>query len=332
MYDVDTRTWLLRESHALKILNKLPERSCPSSTFDLAQPRGSMHGAVHCWRSCWRALKDRWRRSIGVPTGFVCLRLRRRPCPRWPRRPCAPKVARPMRRGCASRRPYTMWLSQAAFACRRTECCPLDPLAAEALAQDFNRVWTDSGFRLIAGRAGALYCSFDRMLSAFTHDPADALGRHIEAFLPSGSDAPRLRLLMSEVEMWLFEHAVNRARQAQGSAVITGLWLWGDGAPVKSLPEIRRLGRGRRSILQCARRGPCNRCQRGQRCGRCDAGTGERWLATRRTGVARNRCCAIAFRPARAAGVIGRQALLHREQSGGARVLAAARPWWESFA
>jgi hypothetical protein len=114
----------------------------------------------------------------------------------------------------------------------------LDPPAAEALALDFNRVWKDSGMRLIAGRAAALYCIFDRILRVFTHDPEDALGLHIEALLPSGSDAPRLRLLMSEMEMWLFEHAVNRARETQGSAVITGLWLWGGGAPVKSLPAI----------------------------------------------------------------------------------------------
>jgi hypothetical protein len=43
---------------------------------------------------------------------------------------------------------------------------------------------------------------------------------------------------MSEIEMWLFEHAVNAARAARGVPPITGLWLWGGGAPLRSLPKV----------------------------------------------------------------------------------------------
>ena len=37
--------------------------------------------------------------------------------------------------------------------------------------------------------------------------------------------------------MWLFEHAVNRARSALNCR-INGLWFWGGGAPVAALPTI----------------------------------------------------------------------------------------------
>jgi hypothetical protein len=115
---------------------------------------------------------------------------------------------------------------------------------AEALALDFNRVWKDSGVRLIAGSAVALYCVFDQGMNVITRDPQDVLDRHIEPFLPGGADAPRLRQLMSELEMWLFEHAVNRARAAQGEPPINGLWMWGGGAPVSSLPPVHGFSAG----------------------------------------------------------------------------------------
>jgi hypothetical protein len=115
----------------------------------------------------------------------------------------------------------------------------LRPDEAEALALDFNRIWGDSGARLLAGRSAVLYCIFDRALQVTTRDPEDLLGRHIEEYLPVGGGAPVLKQLMSEIEMWLFEHPVNRARAAQRLTPITGLWLWGGGTAITSLPAIQ---------------------------------------------------------------------------------------------
>jgi hypothetical protein len=110
---------------------------------------------------------------------------------------------------------------------------------AETLALDFNTEWNDAGVRMICGRSGRLYCLFDRALDLSTRDPADALGQHIEDYLPTGPDAPRLRRLMSEIEMWLFTHELNGRRAAEGSVTISGLWLWAGGAPLTALPEVR---------------------------------------------------------------------------------------------
>jgi len=43
---------------------------------------------------------------------------------------------------------------------------------------------------------------------------------------------------MSEIEMWLFEHAVNRARLAAALPAVSGLWLWGGGPALNSLPQV----------------------------------------------------------------------------------------------
>jgi hypothetical protein len=116
---------------------------------------------------------------------------------------------------------------------------------AEALAVDFNRVWHDAGVRLIAGRHADLFCAADRPITVTTRDPEDVLDRSIENYLPTGAAAPRLRGLMSEIEMWLFEHAVNRARTAGGAPAVNGLWLWGGGPALASLPQVMGRTAGR---------------------------------------------------------------------------------------
>jgi hypothetical protein len=115
----------------------------------------------------------------------------------------------------------------------------LMPAGAETLASDFNRVWEGSGVRMAAARSAQLFCIFDRALEVVTRDPQDVLDRHIEEFLPAGADAPRLRQLISETEMWLFEHEANRARTQLNLPVINGLWFWGGGAPVAALPSVQ---------------------------------------------------------------------------------------------
>jgi hypothetical protein len=103
---------------------------------------------------------------------------------------------------------------------------------AMGLAADFNQVWHDAGVSMTVGRFADLFCLFDAPLRVTTQDPDRVLGHHIEEFLPTGPEAARLRRLMSETEMWLFE----RARPA----LVNGLWLWGGGA-VRTSPDLPNL-------------------------------------------------------------------------------------------
>ena len=103
---------------------------------------------------------------------------------------------------------------------------------ARSLAADFNQVWHDAGVSMTVGRFADLFCLFEVPLQVTTQDPERVLGHHIEEFLPTGPDAARLRRLMSETEMWLFE----RARPA----VVNGLWFWGGGA-VRTSPDLSNL-------------------------------------------------------------------------------------------
>ena len=114
----------------------------------------------------------------------------------------------------------------------------LQPSEAELLAADFNRVWHDADVRLLAGGQGELFCVFDRPIEVATDDPEEVRGRQIDNHLPQGADASRLRHLMSEIEMWLFEHAVNRTRTALPAPALSGFWLWGGGSALKQLPAV----------------------------------------------------------------------------------------------
>lgn len=100
---------------------------------------------------------------------------------------------------------------------------------ADALAADFNRVFAASEARLLAVGNGRLVCLIDHVLAVQTWDPQAALGKDVWNFLPSGADAGQLAKLSSEVEMWLFDHALNRQRAARGAAAIRALWFWGGG-------------------------------------------------------------------------------------------------------
>ncbi len=121
----------------------------------------------------------------------------------------------------------------------------LKEATALALAEDFNRIWYGSGICMKVGRFADLFCIFDAPLQVTTHDADAVLERHIEEFLPTGADAARLRRLMSETEMWLFEHAATRGAATRGAATaceptINGLWLWG-GGEVRTSPLRRDL-------------------------------------------------------------------------------------------
>lgn len=134
----------------------------------------------------------------------------------------------------------------------------LAPRIAATLTADFNRIWNGSGVRLMAGSgapgAGAqLYCIFDEILHVTTRDPQDVLGSNIEEYLPSGIDAPRLRQLMSEIEMWLFEQSSRRAHLSR----LNAFWLWGGGMPLESLPRVSGWFAGDDLYFSALARGSC---------------------------------------------------------------------------
>lgn len=110
----------------------------------------------------------------------------------------------------------------------------LDDEAQRALAADFAHVFAGSGYTLHAtGRRELLLAGGAPAVAAGPRgdDPAMWLGADPRGGFPAGAHAAELRRLGAEMEMWLHEHPVNRARAARGQLPANALWLWGGGAP-----------------------------------------------------------------------------------------------------
>jgi hypothetical protein len=95
-----------------------------------------------------------------------------------------------------------------------------------ALAADFRAVFQGSPFALAPLPSGGFLLAGPALADAAGIEPARSIGMSIAAALPR---APALRRLGAEIEIWLHEHPVNRARGARGELPVTSLWLWGGG-------------------------------------------------------------------------------------------------------
>jgi hypothetical protein len=82
-----------------------------------------------------------------------------------------------------------------------------------------------------------------RALRVQTVSPLRAAESRLDQAMPEGEDGRALRALMSEVQMALHDHPVNRARERRQLLSANAVWLWGQGAVVeeapRALPRIR---------------------------------------------------------------------------------------------
>lgn len=96
------------------------------------------------------------------------------------------------------------------------------------LCVGFNDVFSSDGLHL-AREHGVGLLSLPRPVDALTRDPEPLAGREAGAWLPSGTEGAWLRRLMTEVQMWLYDHEINMEREARELCPVNGLWLWGLG-------------------------------------------------------------------------------------------------------
>ena len=73
------------------------------------------------------------------------------------------------------------------------------------------------------------YARFPRPLQLTTTPLSVATGRDIDPLMPQGEDAQKFRSLLNELQMLLFAHTVNQAREARGELAVNSVWLWGGG-------------------------------------------------------------------------------------------------------
>lgn len=102
---------------------------------------------------------------------------------------------------------------------------------ADHLMQAFNEMYREEGWRFYAPVPHRWYLRLDRQRQPqlSTTPLLSVTGRDINRFLPAGTDGLRWHGILTEMQMLLHGHAVNRARMEQDRAMINSVWCWGEG-------------------------------------------------------------------------------------------------------
>jgi len=100
---------------------------------------------------------------------------------------------------------------------------------AEALLLTLNQHFAADGLRFEQKNPQRWYCHFDNVLDIHTTPVSAAIDRDVAECRPTGKDSRAWRSKLAEIEMLLFEHAVNSERQMRGLLPVNTLWLWGEG-------------------------------------------------------------------------------------------------------
>lgn len=112
--------------------------------------------------------------------------------------------------------------------------CALALEAAESarLINDINEFVRQDGLRL--SQVGSeWYLSAPKHGFAPAYPASFVAYRNATAYLSAGGEGAAWRRLISELQMLLFSHPVNQARERSGKLTVNSLWLWGGG----SLPD-----------------------------------------------------------------------------------------------
>jgi hypothetical protein len=121
---------------------------------------------------------------------------------------------------------------------------PLSMSEAGALAASCSDALAAHGLALEAPNPDRWYVRAARALQFTVGDPARSTGRDVYDLLPDGPDGAFARRVLTELQMVMHDHPVNRARERAGTPAVNSLWLWGGGmlpaaAPAYALPGLR---------------------------------------------------------------------------------------------
>ena len=137
-----------------------------------------------------------------------------------------------------------------------TDLTPLDPANIQ-LTDDESRALCEAAdahlsvedVRLAFVTAAMWTATSVREINALTERPEWLIGEPLRPNLPRGNDARLLERWMNELQMLLFAHPVNAAREARGLPPINVVWLWGFGSKFPAnesavLPPLPQAGEG----------------------------------------------------------------------------------------
>lgn len=107
---------------------------------------------------------------------------------------------------------------------------------ADTIAKEFNASFGADGWHLETPHPHRWYLRLPEDPRIRTYDLHEALGRHIDGFLPSGARGRQWHAVLNEIQMLLHASAVNQARGTRGAPAINSVWPWGGGYAPRGVP------------------------------------------------------------------------------------------------
>ncbi len=105
----------------------------------------------------------------------------------------------------------------------------LDEAASRALFEAVRELFESEGFALAWGAPLRWYAAHESLVDLPCASLDRVIGRNVDRWLPAGRDARLLRRLQNEVQMLLYGHPINEAREAAGQLPVNSFWLSGCG-------------------------------------------------------------------------------------------------------
>lgn len=103
------------------------------------------------------------------------------------------------------------------------------PEEATILCASLNAHFAEQGMLFFAPHPQRWYVQLDATPRISTTPLSEVMGANVRGALPTGEDASRWHQLFNEIQMLLFAHPVNEAREARGEVPINSVWFWGGG-------------------------------------------------------------------------------------------------------
>ena len=101
---------------------------------------------------------------------------------------------------------------------------------AAQLCAALNEHFAGQGMAFFAPHPQRWYVRLDQLPGIETVSLSQAAGRNVRGLLPKGKEAAHWHRVFNEIQMLLFAHPVNEAREVRGELPVNSLWLWGGGA------------------------------------------------------------------------------------------------------
>ena len=117
------------------------------------------------------------------------------------------------------------------------ESLQLEEAESRALLEAVRELFESEGFALAWGAPLRWYAAHESFADLPTAALDRVVGRNVDRWLPAGREARLLRRLQNEVQMLLYAHPINEAREARGALAVNSFWLSGCGRWQESLAE-----------------------------------------------------------------------------------------------